>query len=42
MADGLRRCKACRSETSVTAGTILAGTRLPLVTWFTAVWNVVN
>jgi transposase-like protein len=42
MADGLRRCKACRHETSVTAGTILAGTRLPLVNWFAAVWYVVN
>ncbi len=42
MTDGLRRCKACRSETSVTAGTILAGTRTPLVSWFAAVWYVVN
>src|SRR6266542_4171123 len=42
MADGLRRCAACRSETSVTAGTIFARTRLPLVTWFAAVWYVVN
>jgi hypothetical protein len=42
MADGLRRCAACRSETSVTAGTILAGTRTPLVSWFAAVWYVVN
>ena len=42
MTDGLRRCKACRAETSVTAGTILAGTRTPLVSWFAAVWYVVN
>lgn len=42
MADGLRRCRACRSETSVTAGTVLAGTRLPLVSWFAAIWYVVN
>jgi transposase-like protein len=42
MADGLRRCAACRSETSVTAGTILAGTRTPLVSWFAAIWYVVN
>jgi transposase-like protein len=42
MADGLRRCVACRSETSVTGGTILAGTRTPLVSWFAAVWYVVN
>ena len=42
MADRLRRCAACRAETSVTAGTILAGTRTPLVSWFAAVWYVVN
>src|ERR1035437_8618113 len=42
MADGLRRCSACRSETSVTAGTVFAGTRTPLTSWFAAVWYVVN
>ena len=42
LADGLRRCAVCRSETSVTAGTIFAGTRTPLVSWFAAVWYVVN
>lgn len=42
MADGLRRCRACRSESSVTAGTIFGGTRTPLVSWFAAVWYVVN
>jgi transposase-like protein len=42
MADGLRRCAACRSETSVTAGTIFAGTRTPFVSWFAAIWYVVN
>ncbi len=42
MGDGLRRCAACRRETSVTAGTILAGTRMPLVSWFAAVWYVVD
>jgi len=42
MGDGLRCCAACRSETSVTAGTIFAGTRTPLVSWFAAVWYVVN
>ena len=36
MGDGLRRCAVCRSETSVTAGTIFAGTRTPLVSWFAA------
>ena len=42
MRDGLRRCSSCRSETSVTAGTIFAGTRRPLVSWSAAVWYVVN
>jgi hypothetical protein len=42
MADGLRRCAACRGETSVTAGTIFAGTRTPMVSWFAAVWYVVK
>jgi len=42
MRDGLRRCSACRSETSVTAGTIFAATRTPLVSWFAAIWYVVN
>ena len=42
MRDGLRRCAICRSETSVTAGTIFAGTRTPLVSWFAAIWYVVN
>ena len=42
MGDGLRRCKACRRESSVTAGTIMDKTRMPLVSWFAAVWYVVN
>jgi ISXO2-like transposase domain len=42
MADGLRRCARCRAETSVTAGTIFAGTRSPLRLWFAACWYVVN
>jgi transposase-like protein len=42
MGDGLRRCASCRAETSVTAGTIFAGTRTALTSWFAAVWYVVN
>lgn len=42
MGDGLRRCAACHSESSVTAGTILAGTRLSLTKWFAAVWYVTS
>ena len=33
-------CRRCRRETSVTAGTILDHTRLPLVTWFGAAYLV--
>ena len=39
---GLRKCAVCHHETSVTAGTIFHGSRLPLTTWFAAVWYVVN
>src|SRR5437899_2237685 len=39
---GLWRCASCRLESSVTAGTILADTRLPLVTWLAAAWYVTN
>lgn len=39
---GLRKCAACRRETSVTAGTIFHGSRLPLASWFAAIWYVVN
>jgi len=34
------RCACCRSDHSVTAGTIFADTRLPLTTWFAAAWYV--
>ena len=30
------QCAACRLQTSLTAGTVLHGTRLPLMTWFWA------
>ena len=39
---GLRNCAVCHHETSVTAGTIFHGSRLPLTSWFAAVWYVVN
>jgi transposase-like protein len=38
----LRKCAVCHHETSVTAGTIFHGSRLPLTTWFAAIWYVVN
>ena len=36
----LYTCKACRHQTSVTAGTIFHGTRKPLKEWFIAIWWV--
>jgi len=39
---GLRKCTVCHHETSVTAGTIFHGSRLPLTSWFAAIWYVVN
>jgi transposase-like protein len=33
-------CAECGKQTSLTAGTILEGTRLPLLTWFRAAWMV--
>jgi transposase-like protein len=33
---GLYQCNACHAQTSLTAGTIFHGTRLPLTTWFLA------
>lgn len=39
---GRLRCRACRAETSATAGTVFADTKLPLTTWFQTVWLVTN
>jgi transposase-like protein len=36
--DKLYECKKCKSQTSVTAGTIFQDTRTPLRTWFIAIW----
>jgi transposase-like protein len=38
---GLWLCRACRRQTSVTAGTIFAATRTPLSEWFAAIWQLV-
>ena len=35
-------CTSCRRQTSVTAGTILEGTRKPLRTWFQAMWYLTS
>lgn len=37
---GLWQCRACRQQTSVTAGTVLHGTRTPLIQWFWAAYLV--
>ena len=34
----LHQCNACRTQTSLTAGTIFANTKLPLITWFRAMY----
>ena len=36
------RCAGCRAESSLTAGTLFADTRLPLTTWIAACWYVTN
>jgi ribosomal protein L37AE/L43A/transposase-like protein len=35
---GLYQCHHCRRQTSITAGTLFAGTKLPLSTWFLAIY----
>ena len=35
-------CRACRYQSTVTAGTVFEKTRTPLRTWFAAVWYVTN
>jgi len=35
---GLEQCAACRYQASVTAGTIFHGTRVPLRSWFLAIF----
>lgn len=36
----VRQCTACERQVSVTAGTVLHGSHLPLKTWFLAAWLV--
>ena len=38
----LWHCESCNRQTSVTAGTIFQDTRLPLVVWFRAIWQVTS
>ena len=39
---GLQQCLQCDCQASVTAGTIFQDTRLPLTTWFRAMWRVTS
>jgi transposase-like protein len=41
-ARGVFQCPACKSETSLTAGTIFQDTRKPLRMWFLAMWFVTS
>ena len=36
----LFQCSGCRRQTSLTAGTIFAATKVPLRTWFRAIYHV--
>src|SRR3546814_16312018 len=41
--DGTRKvfqCSACRHQASLIAGTLLQGTKLPLTTWFLAIYLI--
>lgn len=42
MGNGLFLCCGCRYQASVTAGTIFQDTRLPLVSWFRAMWYMTS
>lgn len=35
-------CAGCQRQTSLTAGTVFAGTRTPLTSWFAAIWQLVG
>lgn len=42
MSDGLFMCRACKKQTSVTAGTLFDRTRTPLSVWFAAAWFITS
>lgn len=39
---GVLKCKACRRDISITAGTVFGDSRIPLCLWFQAIWLVVS
>ena len=42
MKRGLWLCRGCRHQVSVMAGTVFQNSRLPLTTWFRAMWHMTN
>ena len=42
LARGIRKCKKCRRDISVTAGTVFHNRHLSLRLWFQAIWSVVS
>jgi len=38
----LYQCRSCRHQTSLTAGTIMEGSRTPLIKWMYAIWLVAH
>jgi transposase-like protein len=41
LGSGIFRCRSCRRDISLTAGTVFQGSHLPLRLWFQALWYVV-
>ena len=41
MGNGARRCKECRKDISVIAGTTFDSSKIPLNLWFQAIWHIV-
>ena len=39
---GIFKCKKCKRDVSVTAGTVFHGSHIPLRLWFQALWCVVS
>ena len=42
MSRGLWLCRGCRRQVSVTSGTVFQDSKLPLMTWFRAMWYVTS
>ena len=42
MSNGWQSCKGCSHQLSVMAGTVFQDSKLPLTTWFRAMWHVAS